>query len=417
MNRSLLLLVVAWACLFGPAAQAQLVVTTTADEDDGDALPGNGTGTSLREAVKYASPGDTITFDPTFSGQTLSVTNGHIVINKSITIDASAQTDGVIINGHGRNRLFRPVVQTTNTLIGLTLTGGFTTMDGGAILNDSILTLNDCTLTGNIANEGGAIFQFEPVTLNNCTIVSNYARFGGAIENDGFTGPLTLNNCTLAHNVATNDGGAILNMFTTVMNNCTVVSNQAFWGGGISDCDTLFITNCIVAGNTATSPSTHQIAGSIDGSGGINIISTNAMVSPLDDYGGPTQTMPPLPGSPTIDPVGGHTNSVFATDQRGLPRVVNGIVDVGAVEVQLASIAPIQITGAELLGDGTFQLNFSNLTGASFSVLATTNVVLPTSNWPTLGLASETPPGSGLFEFTDSQATNFPQRFYRVRSP
>ena len=82
-----------------PAAQAQFVVTTAADEDDGDALPGNGAGTSLREAVKYASPGDTITFAPALSGQTISVTNGLISITKSVTIDASALVDGVIING------------------------------------------------------------------------------------------------------------------------------------------------------------------------------------------------------------------------------------------------------------------------------------------------------------------------------
>ena len=127
--------------------------------------------------------------------------------------------------------------------------------------------------------------------------------------------------------------------------------------------------------------------------------------------------MPPLPGSAAIDPVGGDTTSVFVTDQRGLPRVVNGIVDVGAVEVQSASAAPIQISGAEILGDGSFQLSFSNLTGASFHVLAITNVVLPTSNWPTIGPAVETPPGSGQFQFTDPQATNLPQRFYRVKSP
>jgi hypothetical protein len=44
--------------------------------------------------------------------------------------------------------------------------------------------------------------------------------------------------------------------------------------------------------------------------------------------------------------------------------VVNGILDVGAVEVQSASAAPIQISGAEILSDGSFQLSFSNLIGA-----------------------------------------------------
>jgi hypothetical protein len=394
--------------LFGSAllftAQAQVVVTTNLDS-----VPG-----SLRQTIADAPSGATITFAPALSGETLSVTNGHIVITKSVILDASALPAGVIVHGHSQNRHFHCGSQTTNTFIRLTLTGGRAALGGGAILNDSILTLTDCTLTGNIANEGGAIFQFEPVTLNNCTIVSNYASFGGAIENDGFRGALTLNNSTLAHNVATNDGGGILNFFTAILNNSTVVSNTAFWGGGISDEGTLHLNNSIVAGNTAGSPSTAQIAGAVDFADGINITSGNPMLFPLGDYGGPTQTMPPQPGSPAIDPVGGDATSVFVTDQRGLPRVVNGILDVGAVEVQSASAAPIQISGAEILSDGSFQLSFSNLIGASFHVLASTNIALPASNWPTIGPAVETPPGSGRFQFTDPQATNLTQRYYRV---
>ena len=44
-----------------------------------------------------------------------------------------------------------------------------------------------------------------------------------------------------------------------------------------------------------------------------------------------------------------------------------------------------------------------------------TNVLLPLSNWTAIGSVMETVPGQ--YQFTDSQATNFPLRFYRVRSP
>jgi CSLREA domain-containing protein len=420
MARHLALVAFAFASLLGFAAGAELVVTTTADEDDGDALPGHGAGTSLREAVKYANPAEIITFAPALSGQTISVTNGTIIILKSITIDATGLLGGVTINGHGLNSLFHCGSQTTNTLIRLTLTGGHADIaGGGAILNDSVLTINQCTFTNNTANEAGAIFNFTTLIVNNSTFVGNSARFGGAIEGDG--GPITLNQCTftsnVASNVASNDGGAIFNFFMLTLNHCTVVGNQAFFAGGINNegPGTLVLNNSIVAGNTATVEP--QIAGTIDSATGVNLTSGDPMLAPLGNYGGPTQTMPPLTGSPAIDPVGGDTNSVFATDQRGLPRVVNGIVDVGAVEVQLASSAPFQITGAQMLGDGTFQLTFSNLTGASFQVLATTNIALPTSNWPTIGPATEMPPGSGQFQFTDPEAINLLQRFYRVKSP
>jgi hypothetical protein len=407
MNRPVFqsgLTILASALLF--SAQAQMVVTNNADSGPG----------SLRQTIAEAAGGDTITFDASLSGQTIALTNGQILLLKSLSIDASALAESVIINGHGQNRLFQCGSRTTNTFIGLTLTGGYTTQDGGAILNNSVLTLNACTLTGNIANEGGAVFDFGILTLNNCTVVSNYARYGGGFENDG-GGPITINNSTIVGNIATNDGGGIFNFFTLILSNSTVTGNQAFYGGGINDEGTLHLNNSIVAGNTAGIPSTGQIGGSIDSSTGINITSGNPMLAPLGNYGGPTQTMPPLPGSPAIDSVGGATTSIFATDQRGRPRVVNGIVDVGAVEVQSASVFPPHITDAALLGDGTFRLSFSNLAGASFSVLASTNIALPTSNWPTIGPATETPAGSGQFRFTDPQATNYTERYYRVRSP
>jgi hypothetical protein len=57
-------------------------------------------------------------------------------------------------------------------------------------------------------------------------------------------------------------------------------------------------------------------------------------LGPLGYYGGPSQTMPLLPGSPAID--AGNNALVPAgvtTDQRGYPRVCGAAVDVGAYEV------------------------------------------------------------------------------------
>jgi hypothetical protein len=68
-----------------------------------------------------------------------------------------------------------------------------------------------------------------------------------------------------------------------------------------------------------------------------------------------------------------------------------------------------------LAGGGTFQLNFTNLSGFSFTILASSDLELPLTNWTVLGTAVEDPAGS--YQFTDPTATNALRRFNRVRSP
>ena len=66
---------------------------------------------------------------------------------------------------------------------------------------------------------------------------------------------------------------------------------------------------------------------------------------------------------------------------------------------------------------GSFKFSFSNPSGSSYRVIASTNPVAPLNTWSNLGAATETPSGSGQFQFTDHQAMNYPKRFYRVTSP
>ena len=59
---------------------------------------------------------------------------------------------------------------------------------------------------------------------------------------------------------------------------------------------------------------------------------------------------------------------------------------------------------AGLLAGGAFNLSFTNATGASFSVLATNNITAPTTNWPVVGQAVESPAGSGNYSFYECRA-------------
>ena len=78
-------------------------------------------------------------------------------------------------------------------------------------------------------------------------------------------------------------------------------------------------------------------------------------------------------------------------------------------------VGTLTLTKPTQLSDGSFQFSFTGSTGDVFSVLATTNFSLPTTNWTELGSATEISPGQ--FRFTDAEATNYSQRFYQLRSP
>ena len=58
---------------------------------------------------------------------------------------------------------------------------------------------------------------------------------------------------------------------------------------------------------------------------------------------------------------------------------------------------------------------FTNFPGTRFTVLTTTNLTLPLTNWTVLGATTEAAPGQ--FQFLDQTASNASVRYYRVRSP
>jgi hypothetical protein len=542
-------------------ARALQIVTTTADSGAG----------SLRQMIASAAAVDTITFDNTLSGQTIVLTSGELLIGKNLSVDASDLAGGITINGNAAWRIFEFASNTTNTLVGLILTNGYSIRgcgillnsgsmltisnstltrngdhgdffgdgggvyndggdltlnnstladnyvfgDGGGIYNGGTLVLNTCTLSHNAApqSHGGGVYSVGTLVLNNCTLSQNPADGGGGVynlgnftisncyftlseadssggggiasggtgtinssiftqqraegagaidnwgsslvisnctffDNSGAEGPgaiansgtLTLNNCTLYGNRTggTGSGGAIENWSgTLLLNNCTIYGNSAYWGGGgidaysgkltLNNCTlsgnsagtygggiristgTLTLNNSIVAGNTATNGP--NISGTFSGAN--NLTNGNPLLAPLGYYGGPTQTMPPLPGCPAID-AGGPTS--LTTDQRGFPRLSGAHVDIGAVEVQTAPVGnPPSLRRPTRGTDGSITFSFINVPMADFTVLVSTNVFLPMSQWIILGKAVQIVPGQ--YQFTDPAATNYPLRCYRVVSP
>jgi hypothetical protein len=349
---------------------------------------------SLREVITYASPGATILFAPYLSGQSIALSSGELAINRNLAIDASALPGGISLNGSYTYRVLDVMGGATAMLRSLTIENGFDSNQGGGINNAGSMTLERCTLTGNggsgeiVPNFGGGIYNGNTLTLNQCTLSGNLANYGGGIYNAS---------------------GA-----TLVVNQSTLSENQVIFDG--SD---LYSYGMMTLFNTIA---TDSLRNGVGGGGSVTLLGNNLttgdpQLASLANNGGPTLTMLPLAASPAIDAGDDSATAIFATDQRGSPRRSGLHVDIGAVEVLLASGLPSILTGVTRLNDGSVQFGFTNLVGASFTVFESTNVALPLNLWSNLGPALETPAVSGQFQFTDPQATNDRQRFYRVRSP
>ncbi len=264
------------------------------------------------------------------------------------------------------------VVDGTGTAISnLNMNNGYASNggSGGAITNTASITVSGSKFTGNQATgSGGAIFNAfgGTVTVVNSTFSSNSTTGGngGAIDNANFygCGTTTVTNSTFSQNTAANGGsaygGAINNdgdgPCTLTVNSSTIVGNSTDnsnpsdgyggGGGGIYSQFLLYLANNVITGNTISGSGEDDLDDNFWGSNywggndltlGNNIINgnligvwngftengTSVILAPLANYGGPTQTMIPLPGSAAI--CAGLASSIaagFTTDQRGYPN-------------------------------------------------------------------------------------------------
>ena len=81
---------------------------------------------------------------------------------------------------------------------------------------------------------------------------------------------------------------------------------------------------------------------------------------------------------------------------------------------QAGAVVPV-FSAISMLTNGVFQLSLTNgMAGGSYSVLFTTNLLVPYTNWIVIGTASNN--GANIWQFTDFGASNN-TRFYRIRTP
>jgi hypothetical protein len=82
-----------------------------------------------------------------------------------------------------------------------------------------------------------------------------------------------------------------------------------------------------------------------------------------------------------------------------------------------APLPPVRLTLPKMLAGGSFTFSLTNTSGLNFKVYASTNIALASSGWTLLGVMTESPSGSGQYQYSDVPAANSAQRFYQVRWP
>jgi hypothetical protein len=295
----------------------------------------NGYGT----AVGIANSGTLTLTNATVSGNygrgisnsgTLTLTNatvsgnpdGGIYNSGNLTLTNAAVSD----NGHGvgSGGIFNSGTLTlTNSAVRCNTDCG--------IRNYGTVRLEDSTVSGNSTLPGldvpGGIINGGTLTLTNTTVSGNFGGRGGGIgtlgSSNGVT--LTLNNSTISGNSATEVGGGIYIEYI----------------GSV----TIHARNTIIAGNTAPGEPDlyadigslgHNLIGTTQGGSGFDptdLLNVDPLLGPLQDNGGPTQTMALLAGSPALN--AGDVNQLGTTDQRGVVR--GGGVNIGAYQASASA--------------------------------------------------------------------------------
>jgi hypothetical protein len=428
---------------------------------------------SLRAAITAANANsgpDAIDFATT---GTIALTSGQLDITDSLTINGPGAS-ALTVYVDALSRAFDITGSTTNVQIrDLTITEGFPYYggSGGAIYNTAVLTVSNCTLSGNYnlarGGGGGAIYNAGTLTVSDSTLSDNYSYgVGGAIYN---AGTLTVSDSTLSGNSSAYAGGAIYNAGALTVSNSTLSGNSVFdsngygsigyggavymaagslslssstlcnntagggyyyytdfeagiqnafiasdayggglycaggtvsidhstladnaawvytsdpgyppatsYGGGIYNVSgsALQVYDSIIAGNGAdVAPDFigitslgHNLFGNSNGAGGFpasDLLDVDPRLGPLQDNGGPTQTMALLAGSPAIN--AGDNTGAPAYDQRGpgFPRSFGGAIDIGAFE------SPSPLPPAVSISDVSLSEGNVGATAAVFTV-------------------------------------------------
>jgi predicted outer membrane repeat protein len=346
---------------------------------------------------------------PVFCGGAILVNSqASLTVNNSILNGNNSSNQGGAIYSQG-------ILAINNS----TMSSNSASNVGGAVANLGTMTVSYSLFSANSANQGGGIFNQMALTVNNSTFDRNPVQdAGGGIYNQL---SLTVNSSTFSGNSSNNLGGGIYNRGTLTLNHSTLSDNSAVrGGGGIRNFGALNYRNTIIANSSLGGDCVTSGGGTI-GTNIANLVENRSCsaafsgdpnLGPLQNNGGPTPTRALRNPSPAINV--GNNSGAPSFDQRGpgFPRIVDGRIDLGAVEFTLRpglSLNPISLNVSEGGSPATYSVSLLTQPTAPVTVNLTTTGQVEVSpnqlhfdslNWESIQQVSVTPVDDSVIEGT-----------------
>ncbi len=329
---------------------------------------------TIQAAIDAATTGDVVVVSNgvyNAGGKTMYGAGTRAAIDKPIAVHSLNGAAVTIIQGNGARSA---ALCAGASLDGFTLSGGVANT-GGNVCSDPAGVVSNCVITGGVADNGGGIFGG---IARRCVISGNRTwRQGGGADS------ALLESCVIWGNVNSSvcegtGGGAVY----SVLKNCVVAYNSRLdpecrenGCGGVFQCsnyNTIVYFNTTDYGAANYDQSWFDHSCTFPAAGGTGNITNDPQF-----VNGPAGSLWLAPGSPCRN-AGDNANAAPDTDVVNMPRIIEGIVDMGAYEVQTQALITVQASpsqGGTVSGGGYYTV------GATAVVSATVNPGWTLASW------------------------------------
>jgi hypothetical protein len=331
-------------------------------------LTGGFTGANSLEALVNGAGSLTfsglVNYTGSFTVAATATAGGYVAVPAAIGNNVTSVN---VASNSAAGNLASLILSGTNTYSGPTIIGGTLALTGtGSISNSSSISIGAAGVFGggtlDVSGITGGIFNLSSQTALSVVGTAN----GNAVINGAIGGTVNLGSqpvyLTFAPATLTGD---VVHPALSVVNATLVLNGNAFT-----------VTNAAAAPLGA----------------GVYLLATNVGSLIL------------VNGSDAVTVLG--AGAVAGTSSR-LDAVGGGLY----LTVTFPVVTPV--INSEMFNNGTLGLSFSGTNGQPYQVLASTNLLLPLTNWSVLTSGTF---GVGAATYTDPNATN-PQEFYLITSP